>query len=49
MTLAALSISELAAAFGRGASGHHSGLYIATSAVIALVGLIVAMLRRRRR
>ena len=39
----------LAAGLGRGASGHHSGLYIAGSVVIVLIFLAAGMIRRRRR
>jgi hypothetical protein len=49
VTAAAGYAFVLAAGLGRGASGHHSGLYIATSGVIALIGLGAAMVRGRRR
>lgn len=39
----------LAAGVGRGATGHHTGLYIVGSVVIALIFLAAAMLRSRRR
>ena len=38
----------LAAGSGRGATGHHTALYIGGSVVIALIALGAAALRRRR-
>jgi hypothetical protein len=49
VTLAAACPFVLAAGLGRGASGHHSVLYIASTVVMVLVALGAAMLRGRRR
>lgn len=47
--LATVRILVLAGSLGRGATGHHTGLYIAGSVVLALIFLGAAMLRNRRR
>jgi hypothetical protein len=38
----------LTAGSGRGATGHHTALYIGGSVLIALIGVGAAALRRRR-
>jgi hypothetical protein len=49
VTIAAVRMLVLAGGLGRGASGHHTGLYIAGSVVIALFFIGAATLRARRR
>lgn len=48
MSFAVMSALLLAARLGRGATGHHSVLYIAGTVVIVIVAIGAAMLRRRR-
>ena len=46
--MAVLIAVALVLAAGRGATGHHTALYVGGSVLIALIGLGAAALRRRR-